>query len=113
MPTEDPLTVSDRAIAAPIVDGPTAGLAGQFVLLAAIAVGVGLGPVGWLIGTTYAVVTWVLLSRALRRSGMHLLGPANTVTLSRATLVGGVAALAADSIGERPPVAVLVILAAV
>jgi phosphatidylglycerophosphate synthase len=85
----------------------------QFVVLAALAGGVGLGPAGWLTGTAYAVVTWLVLSRALRRSGTHLLGPANQVTLARATLVGGVAAMAADSIQGHAPLAVLVTLATV
>jgi phosphatidylglycerophosphate synthase len=107
------LTVSERPIQAPSVDGPTVGMAVQFIVLAVLAAGVGLGPAGWLTGTTYALVTWLMLSGALRRSGMLLLGPANQVTLARATLVGGVAALAADSIRGHPPVAVLVPLAAV
>jgi phosphatidylglycerophosphate synthase len=88
-------------------------MAVQFVLLAGLAAGVGLGPAGWLAGTAYAVVTWLVLGRALRRSGRHLLGPANQVTLARATLVGGVAALAADSIQGHVPLAVLVTLATV
>ncbi|GFJ94979.1 hypothetical protein [Phytohabitans rumicis] len=82
------MTVSDRPIATPSVDGPTVGMAVQFVLLGALAAGVGLGAAGWLAGTAYAGVTWVVLSRAMRRSGMSLLGPANQVTLARATLVG-------------------------
>jgi phosphatidylglycerophosphate synthase len=85
----------------------------QFVLLAALAAGVGLGSAGWLTGTAYAVVTWLLLSHAVRRSGRYGLGPANQVTLARATLVGGVAALVADSFRGNPPVAVLVTLATV
>jgi phosphatidylglycerophosphate synthase len=88
-------------------------MAVQFVLLAGLAAGVGLGPAGWLTGTAYGVVTWFVLSRAMRRSGRQLLGPANQVTLARATLVGGVAALAADSIEGRTPLAVLVTLASV
>jgi phosphatidylglycerophosphate synthase len=107
------LTVSDRPVAIPSVDGPTVGLAAQFVLLAVLAAGVGLGTAGWLIGSAYAVVAWLLLSRAVRASGIQLFGAANQVTLARATLVGGVAALAADSIGGHPRAAVLVILATV
>jgi phosphatidylglycerophosphate synthase len=49
----------------------------------------------------------------MRRSRRQLLGPANQVTLARATLVGGVAALAADSIQGRVPLGVLVTLASV
>jgi phosphatidylglycerophosphate synthase len=88
-------------------------MAVQFGLLAALAAGVGLGPVGWLAGIAYAVVTWLLLGHALHRSGTQFLGPANQVTLARATLVGGVAALVADSFRGPPSIAVLVTLATV
>jgi phosphatidylglycerophosphate synthase len=109
------LTVSDRPLeATPTVEGHTAGLAVQFVLLGMLAVGVGLDAAGWVVGVTYAVGTWLLLGRAMRRSGTRFLGPANQVTLARATLVGGVAALAADWLtGHAVPVAVFVTLAAV
>lgn len=107
------MTVSERPITAPPVDGPIVGMAVQFVLLAVLAAGVGLGPVGWVTGTAYAVATWILLSNAMRRSGTHLLGAANQVTLARATLVGGVAALVVDSTRGHAPVAALVTLAAV
>jgi phosphatidylglycerophosphate synthase len=109
------LTVSDRPLeTTPSVEGHTAGLAVQFVLLGMIAAGVGLSAAGWATGTVYAVGTWLLLGRALRRSGRTFLGPANQVTLARATLVGGVAALAADWLaGHAAPVAVFVTLAAV
>ncbi|BCB76117.1 membrane protein [Phytohabitans flavus] len=74
----------------------------------------GLNAAGWAVGVVYAVGTWVLLGRALRRSGTTFLGPANQVTLARATLVGGVAALAADWLtGHAVPVVVFVTLAAV
>jgi phosphatidylglycerophosphate synthase len=107
------LTVSDRPVATSSVDGPTVAMAAQFVLLAALAASAGLGLAGWLIGSTCAVVTWLLVRRALRSSGLHLLGPANQVTLARATLVGGVAALVADAIRGHAPIPVLVTLAAV
>lgn len=107
------MTVSERPVAAPVVDGPAVGLAAQVVLLAALAEAVGLGAAGWLAGAVYAVLTWLVLTRALRARGVLVLGPANQVTLARATLVGGVAALAADSIRGHPPVVVLVALATV
>jgi phosphatidylglycerophosphate synthase len=88
-------------------------MAAQFVLLVALATSAGLGPAGWLIGSTCAVVTWLLLRRALRTRGMHLLGPANQVTLARATLVGAVAALVADAVVGHATIPVLVTLAAV
>lgn len=109
------MTVSDRPLeTTPTVEGHTAGLAVQFVLLGMLAAAVGLHTAGWAVGIVFAAGTWVLLGRALRRSGTTFLGPANQVTLVRATLVGGVAALAADQLtGHAVPVAVFVTLAAV
>jgi phosphatidylglycerophosphate synthase len=92
---------------------PTMGLLAQFALLAGLAAGVGLGPAGWLAGTGYAMVSWALLSQALRRPGVRGWGPANTVTLARAVLAGGVTALVADSLWRPAPVALLVTIAAV
>jgi phosphatidylglycerophosphate synthase len=85
----------------------------QFMVLAALGAYVGLGPAGWLTGATFAVVMWLVLGRALRRSGLPGLGPANWVTLLRATLVGGVAALVADSFFRPAPVLLLVGMATV
>jgi phosphatidylglycerophosphate synthase len=93
--------------------GPLIGLTGQVVLLAALAATAGLGVAGWLAGLAFGVVTCAALTRVLRRSGTWALGPADRVTLTRATLVGGVAALAADSVERPAPVAVLVALAGV
>jgi phosphatidylglycerophosphate synthase len=86
--------------------GPVVGLAGQVAVLVALAATVGLGPEGWLAGIGYGVVTLVVLRRAA-------LGPADRVTLGRATLVGGVTALMVDSLTRPEPAAVLVPLAAV
>ena len=55
-----------------------------------------------------ASVTTALLARGLARAGAARLGPADRVTLTRAALVGGVAALTADSFSRPTPVAVLV-----
>ncbi|GAA0225025.1 CDP-alcohol phosphatidyltransferase family protein [Cryptosporangium japonicum] len=86
----------------------------QTAVLGGLAAGVGLGTPGWLAGITFAVATWALLSSALLRSGATSLGPANAVTLTRCTLVGGVTALVADSVATRAaPVVVLVTLAVV
>lgn len=65
-------------------------------LLAALWAGVGLGAAGWLAGIAYAALGWPVLAGALRRSRRTRLGPADRVTLARAVLVGGVAALVAD-----------------
>jgi phosphatidylglycerophosphate synthase len=107
------VTVEVRNDAALSVHPPTAGLLTQFAILAMLSAGVGLGVAGWLAGCAYAVVTWALLSQALQRPGVRGWGPANTVTLARATLVGGVTALVADSLWRPAPVPLLVTLAAV
>ncbi len=93
--------------------GPVIGLIVQVVLLATLAGTVGLGVAGWLAGIAYGVVTCAALARGLRRSGTGALGPADRVTLIRATFVGGVAALTADSFDRHAPVGVLVTLAVV
>lgn len=88
-----------------------AGPIAQLVLLEVLCRAVGLGPAGWLTGSAFAVGTWAALTRAVRGSWLRSFGPANRVTLARATLVGGVTALVADSFGHRAPVAALVGLA--
>jgi phosphatidylglycerophosphate synthase len=90
-----------------------AGLGVQPLLLLSLSAAAGLGPAGWLAGSAVSVVTWALLRRALRKAWSRSFGPANRVTLGRATLVGGVAALVADSFVNPPPVRALVTLAAV
>jgi phosphatidylglycerophosphate synthase len=85
----------------------------QILLLVALCTAVGLGPAGWFAGAAFAVGTWAVLTLALRRSWARGFGAANRVTLARATLVGGVTALVADSFGRHAPVAVLVALASV
>ena len=85
----------------------------QILLLALLGTAIGMGPAGWLTGLAFAVATWAVLSRALHRTRPRSFGPANRVTLGRATLVGGVTALVADSFERRTPVAALVALAAV
>lgn len=93
--------------------GPTVGFAAQLALLAVLATTTGLGVAGWFVGTAYALAVCTMLSLALHRSGARSLGPANQVTLARATLVGGVAALVAESLSGPVPTAVLVALTAV
>ncbi|GAA3504769.1 CDP-alcohol phosphatidyltransferase family protein [Streptomyces prasinosporus] len=85
----------------------------QVLLLALIGTAAGMGPAGWLTGLAFAVATWAVLSRALHRSRPRSFGAANRVTLGRATLVGGVTALVADSFQDSPPVSLLVGLTAV
>jgi len=102
------VTISEQHAVEPTIDGPSIGLVGQFVVLAALATSVGLGSAGWLVGTAFAVIVCMTLSRAMHRSGTPMLGPANRVTLFRATLVGGVLALVADSLRGHTPVLAIV-----
>jgi phosphatidylglycerophosphate synthase len=98
--------------------GPLTGLIAQVLLLGALAgtvglSGAGLGGAGWIVGVTCGVITDAALARGLSRYRVERLGPADWVTLARATLAIGVAALTADSFGHSVPVAMLVTLAAV
>jgi phosphatidylglycerophosphate synthase len=77
--------------------GRSIGLMAQLALLAVLAATVGLGAAGALAGLAHGVAVVGLLSRALERSGATVVGPADLVTLLRSVLVGGVAALVADS----------------
>ena len=92
---------------------PATGLIAQLLLLAVLARTAGLGAAGWIVGVACAVTMWAVLARALARRPGDRLGPASWVTLARATLAVGVAALAAGSFTRDTPVALLVTLAAV
>src|SRR4051812_2807199 len=85
----------------------------QVLLLAVLAGTTGLGAAGWVVGLACAVTMAAALARGLARTRRGWLGPASWVTLARATLAVGVAALAADSFTRGTPVALLVTLAAV
>ena len=104
------MTYSTAAVTAPTTRGPAVGLAVQFVLLATLAATVGISAAGWLAGAAYAVVLWFGLSSGLQAAGMRALGPANAVTLGRASLVAGVTALVVTSIERPVPTPVLVTL---
>jgi phosphatidylglycerophosphate synthase len=95
-----------------IRSGLVVGLIAQLVLLIALWAAVGLGPAGWVSGLGYGAVMNALLARGLTRSG-RVLGPADRITLLRATLVGGVAGLTADSFQRSIHPLALVVLAAV
>ncbi|EFL37913.1 CDP-alcohol phosphatidyltransferase family protein [Streptomyces griseoflavus] len=99
--------------ARPVHQETAVGAGVQILLLALIGTTIGMGPAGWLAGLAFAVATWAVLSRALQRSGLRSFGAANRVTLGRATLVGGVTALVADSFQDAPPVTLFVGLTAV
>src|SRR4051794_32757082 len=92
--------------------GPATGLVAQVVLLAVLAATSGIGAAGWVVGVACALTVATVLARGLARSRDRL-GPASRVTLARATLAVGVAALTADSFAHAASVALLVTLAAV
>jgi phosphatidylglycerophosphate synthase len=92
---------------------PIIGTIAQVALLALLAATTGLGAVGWLAGVVYAVTLGTLLGLALRRRGRDSLAPADHVTLVRATLVGCVTALVADTVRNPAPTGLLVCLSAV
>src|SRR3954470_15145215 len=89
------------------------GLVAQVLLLAALALTLGLTPVGLAAGAAYGLVLCGLLGAGLQRAGMSALGPANTVTLARAILVGGVAALVVTSFAQPVSTPALVTIAGV
>lgn len=82
------------------------GLVAHLAVLALLAGTGGLGPAGWLAGAGYGLATTVLLTRAVVGSGRPT-GPADLVTTARSALVGGAAALVAESFGGPLPGGVL------
>lgn len=99
--------------ARPVQQETAVGAGLQILLLALLGTAIGMGPAGWLTGLAFAIATWAVLSRALHRTRPRSFGPANRVTLGRATLVGAVTALVADSFESSPPVTLFVGLTAV
>jgi hypothetical protein len=98
--------------------GPLTGLIAQILLVAALAAtvdssGSGLDRAGWIVGIGCGLIVTAALARGLSRFGSERLQPADWVTLARATLAVGVAALVAGSFGRPVPVAMIVSLAAV
>ena len=97
--------------------GPVVGLVGVLTLLAVLGRATGLGPAGWIVGVASGVALCSLLKAGLVRASRRRLLPADRVTLSRAVLVCGVAALVADIVagtgGTDEPTGVLVALASV
>ena len=107
------MTISIATMTARESRGPLVGLGAHLILMTALAATIGVSAAGWLAGTAYAVVLAVALSTGMRRTGMRALGPANAVTLGRATLVGGVTALVVTSFETPVPLPVLVTLVGV
>jgi len=92
---------------------PVTALIAQVAMGAALAGTVGLGGAGWAAVITCGVLINAALARGVVRYRPYQLGPADWVTLARATLAVGVAALVADSFADATPVWVLVALSAV
>jgi phosphatidylglycerophosphate synthase len=98
--------------------GPVTGLIAQLLLLGALAVAVGLSGAhlsgrGWAVGVSCGLIADAALARGLSRHRSDQLSPADWVTLARATLAIGVAALVADSFHQPVPVTVLVAITVV
>jgi phosphatidylglycerophosphate synthase len=93
--------------------GAAVGLTGQLALLTALGLTVGLSVLGWVVGLACGVALNVAVAYGLAWAGAAALTVADLVTLTRATLACGVAALVADSFLQRPAVTALVALAAV
>jgi phosphatidylglycerophosphate synthase len=96
-------------------NGVARTLVAQLLLLAApagtvILTGVGRNPDGWIVGIACGVIANAALAHGLARHRADGFGPANWVTLARASLAVGVAALVADSFEQPAHVAVLVSL---
>jgi len=91
---------------------PVTALIAQPTIGVALAATVGLGSAGWTVVIISGLVMNVALARGVLRYGSHRLGPADWVTLARATLVVGVAALVADSFQEAVALWALVGLSA-
>jgi phosphatidylglycerophosphate synthase len=74
---------------------------------------VGVGLLGWAVGTSSGVALTAALARGLLRAGRRVLLPADRVTLTRAVLVCGVAALTVDAHLGGEPLRILVVVASV
>jgi phosphatidylglycerophosphate synthase len=113
----DPASLDARSTRA-VAIAPLALFAAQMLLLAAIALtlspgGDGLGSAGWAVGLACGGTMALALARGCAYWGAERLGPADRVTLARATLAVGIAALVAGSFAESVPVVLLVSLASV
>ena len=63
------------------------------LVLTGLSLTIGLDPAGWVGGLVYLFVGGALLTWAAHRSGHHSPSPADTITLTRTVLIGGVSAL--------------------
>jgi hypothetical protein len=96
--------------------GPVTGMIAQVMLIAALAGsaaahGARLSAGGWVVGVSCGLITNAGLARGIAHYRAERLSPADWVTLTRATLAVGVAALVADSFARPVPVTLLTSLA--
>jgi phosphatidylglycerophosphate synthase len=92
---------------------PASGLIAQLVLLAVLAATARLSGSGWIVGAACAAIATWALARGLDHYQTVRLGPASWVTLARALLAVGIAALVASSFDRHESAALLVSLASV
>ncbi len=92
---------------------PVTGAIALVLMGAALAGTVGLSGAGWVVGVTCGSIMTAALARGILRYRPYRVGSADWVTLARATLAVGVAALVADSFDEPAHVTMLVTLSAV
>ncbi len=88
------------------------GVIAQVATVAALAAIIGLSGAGWVVGVACGVALNAALARGVLHCRINRLGPADWVTLARATLAVGVAALVADSFAGPAQVTALVTLSA-
>jgi len=93
--------------------GAVIGFLGVLGLLVSLQQLAGLGPTGWAVGIACGALLNLLLARGLVDRVQPVLGPADRITLTRAVLACGIAALTVDGFDRPDPVVVLVALAAV
>src|SRR5579884_344218 len=98
--------------ARPDQTGPVVGLIAQVLLLGALGGTVGLGAGAWLVGLACAVVIDAALARGLSRHGSGGLQAADRLTLARASLAVGLAALVTETFAHRISVTLLVSITA-
>ncbi len=84
---------------------------GGVVVVSSVAGTVGLGGAAWVAGLAATALLVAGLATGMERYAVGRLGPADHVTLLRAALVCGVAALTVEEWGVRRPVTALVVLA--
>ena len=97
--------------------GPRAVLSAQLLLVSGLAAtvalgGAGLSPAGWAVGVTCGLITNAALTFGRSHYCADRLTRADWVTLARAAVAFGVAALVVDSFGQPVPVRTLVALSA-